>query len=151
MINIKIQKKDLWLLAAIFVFLVGVGYVIAWGSGQPSVHGHDAGEIEGAGFGDWVDVTAQASDGSVQGPVVTDGFVLATILHNAGSDGGTHRIEGYTDKNLNPSTLVIAHASSSQNTNPRTSITMPVKKGHYWRISKSGRVDSQFIYWIPFD
>jgi len=45
MINIKIHKKDLWLLSAIVVFLVGVGYVVAWGSGNPNVHGHDTGEI----------------------------------------------------------------------------------------------------------
>ena len=46
-INLKIQKKDVWLLVAIMVFLVGVGYVIAYGSENPQVHGHDAGEIEG--------------------------------------------------------------------------------------------------------
>jgi hypothetical protein len=49
MINIQIQKKDLWLLAAIMIVLIGAGYVIAYGSGQPTVHGHDAGEIEGSG------------------------------------------------------------------------------------------------------
>lgn len=43
--NIKIQKKDLWLLAAIFVFLAGVVYVVAYGSGSPSTMGHDAGEV----------------------------------------------------------------------------------------------------------
>ncbi len=47
--NIKFQKKDLWFLAAIMVFLVGVAYVIAYGGNQPSVHGHSAGEIEGGG------------------------------------------------------------------------------------------------------
>lgn len=42
--NFKIEKKDLWLLAAIFVFLAGVTYVIAWGSGNPSVMGHSIDE-----------------------------------------------------------------------------------------------------------
>ena len=52
-INIKIQKKDLWLLVTIMVFLVGVGYVMAYnwatgsGTGLPSIHGHTADEIEG--------------------------------------------------------------------------------------------------------
>ena len=46
MVNINIQKKDLWLLSAIMVFLVGVAVVIAYGSGTPTVHGHDAGEVE---------------------------------------------------------------------------------------------------------
>ncbi len=43
-INLNIQKKDLWLISAIMVFLIGVGFVIAYNSGNPSVHGHDAGE-----------------------------------------------------------------------------------------------------------
>ena len=45
-INLNIQKKDLWLLSAIMVFLVGVVFVIAYGSGaSPSVMGHSAEEI----------------------------------------------------------------------------------------------------------
>ena len=48
MINIKIHKKDLWLISAIVVFLVGVGYVVAYHSGaSPSVMGHSAEELEG--------------------------------------------------------------------------------------------------------
>ena len=47
MVTINIQKKDLWLLSAIMVFLVGVGYVIAFGSGDPTTMGHDSGEIQG--------------------------------------------------------------------------------------------------------
>lgn len=47
-INIHIEKKDLWLIAAIMVFLVGVAYVIAYNSGgPPSIMGHSAEEIEG--------------------------------------------------------------------------------------------------------
>ncbi len=50
-ININIQKKDLWLLSAIVVFLVGVGYIIATNSETPKwqIHGHSADEIEGGG------------------------------------------------------------------------------------------------------
>jgi len=68
MISIQIQKKDLWLLAAIMVFLVGVGYVIAYnpsGTGIPSIHGHTANEIEGGVGGgqtwesDWIAVSAK--------------------------------------------------------------------------------------------
>mgnify|MGYP000622022841 CR=1 FL=1 len=52
-INIQVQKKDLWLLLAIVVFLVGVGYVIA-GAGQgPSLNpGHDLDTIQGYNVGD---------------------------------------------------------------------------------------------------
>ena len=46
-LRVDIKKKDLWLLSAIVVFLVGVGFVVAYGSGDPVLHGHDASEIEG--------------------------------------------------------------------------------------------------------
>ncbi len=42
---LKIRKKDFWLFSSIIVFLIGVGVVIAYGSGDPSLNGHDAGEI----------------------------------------------------------------------------------------------------------
>ncbi len=45
MIKVNFQKKDLWLLAAVMVFVIGVGYVIAWGSGDYLMHGHDKNEI----------------------------------------------------------------------------------------------------------
>ena len=48
-INLKIEKKDLWLLSAIVVFMVGVGFVIAYNAGfsggTPSVMGHSSDEI----------------------------------------------------------------------------------------------------------
>jgi hypothetical protein len=47
MVSINIQKKDLWLLSAIVVFFVGIGFVIAYGSGSPTTMGHDAGELDG--------------------------------------------------------------------------------------------------------
>ncbi len=50
MVKINIQKKDLWLLSAVIVFLVGVGYVIAYtndGSGTPNIMGHSFDELEG--------------------------------------------------------------------------------------------------------
>ena len=46
-ININIKKKDLWLLSAIMIFLIGVGYVVAYGGNQPIVMGHSFGELEG--------------------------------------------------------------------------------------------------------
>lgn len=46
-LNIKFDKKDLWLVSAIFIFLVGVGFVVAWDSNNPILHGHTANEIEG--------------------------------------------------------------------------------------------------------
>ncbi len=47
MVNIKIEKKGLWFLAGVMVLLIAVAYVMAYGSGDPNVHGHDAGEVDG--------------------------------------------------------------------------------------------------------
>jgi len=51
MITINIQKKEMYLLSAIIVFLVGVGIIIAYNSGaDPSVMGHDVDEIDWTKF-----------------------------------------------------------------------------------------------------
>jgi hypothetical protein len=46
MVTINIQKKDLFLISAIAVFLIGAGIVIATGS-SPVINGHDASEVKG--------------------------------------------------------------------------------------------------------
>lgn len=48
MVSLKVnfKKKDLWLLSAIVVFMAGVGYVIAIGSGDYRVQGHDFSELQ---------------------------------------------------------------------------------------------------------
>ena len=45
MVTINIQKKDLFLISAIAVFLIGAGIVIAYGGNNPSVMGHSFSEI----------------------------------------------------------------------------------------------------------
>jgi hypothetical protein len=48
MVTINIQKKDLFLLSAIMIFLIAIGYVVAYNSGGPaSTIGHDFLELEG--------------------------------------------------------------------------------------------------------
>jgi hypothetical protein len=46
MVDIHIAKKDLWLVSAIFVFIVGVSLVVSYGGSSPVIHGHNAGELE---------------------------------------------------------------------------------------------------------
>ncbi len=45
-INISIEKRHLYLLSAILIFLAGISVVIALNSGDYQVHGHTADEIE---------------------------------------------------------------------------------------------------------
>ena len=50
MVTINIKKKDLFLITAVVVFLIGAGAIIAYnpgGTANPSVLGHSANEISG--------------------------------------------------------------------------------------------------------
>jgi len=47
-LNINVQKKDLWLLSAIVVFIAGVGFVIGFGDysgNEAQINGHSSDEI----------------------------------------------------------------------------------------------------------
>ena len=44
-ISLTFQKTDLFLISAVFIFLVAVGFVIATNSGNPAVMGHSLNEI----------------------------------------------------------------------------------------------------------
>jgi len=46
MATINIKKKNIFLLAAILIAIAGIGYTIAIGAGDYTIHGHDSGEIE---------------------------------------------------------------------------------------------------------
>ena len=45
-ISLTFQKTDLFLISAVFIFLVAVGFVIATNSGNPAVMGHSYNEIQ---------------------------------------------------------------------------------------------------------
>ena len=52
--TISIQRKDLYLLAALFIFIIGAGAIIAYnpsGTGNPAVLGHSANEVSGTVVG----------------------------------------------------------------------------------------------------
>ena len=158
-ININIQKKDLFLLGAVMVFLVGVSFVIAYNvngiGGVPSVMGHSADELEvnisgaimtlqeaisqgslgGMKFGSWIDVTVEASGGSVQGPAATDGFVIA-YQSNVGP------IKGFTPD----SRQVLQDGDGDAGGGQGTHITMPVKRGDTWKVT-SGQAGMN-VFWI---
>lgn len=73
--------------------------------------------------------------------VTSDGFVLATVL----STDTEEILYGYTDS-LNATTLVIVGKTSVSGPNGYGGITMPVKKGDYWRVSHPAAVT---VRWLP--
>jgi hypothetical protein len=56
-IEINVLKEHLFLFTIVISLLLGVTYVIAWGSGDPTVQGHDPNEVQVNTFG--VDKTLQ--------------------------------------------------------------------------------------------
>ena len=88
----------------------------------------------GSLFGSWtsklVDTTYQAA---------TDGFVVTySKKDNIGN------CYAYSDSNSSPSTIRTADTSGHEY-NEAGGMTMPVKKGDYWKVT--GTIDS--VYWIP--
>ncbi|MDD5191971.1 MAG: hypothetical protein PHH54_04895 [Candidatus Nanoarchaeia archaeon] len=79
-LKVNIHKKDLWLLSAIVVFLVGVAYVIAYGSSpaNPAVFGHTANEVEGVNNA-WVKFNGSAS---VSGSRILGSKGVSSVTHD---------------------------------------------------------------------
>jgi len=152
-LRVDIKKKDLWLVSAIFVFLVGVGVVVAWDSNNPALHGHTANEIlgnlsggegsdGGMSFGDWVDKSSNY--GAQQ--AITDGIVMAYTNGLENED----ELRGYTDSNSNPLTLRAYYRAprAYADGHVRYTLMMPVKKDHYWKVEGSAGEISN-VYWLP--
>lgn len=94
----------------------------------------------GGGFGDWVTIGINIAGGTVYGPATTDGFVTAMAWDS--------HLQGYTDANNPPTTMRIRH--NLYHSGSGSGITMPVKKGHYWKVEIQGGdnlIDA--LYWIP--
>ena len=75
-INLNIQKKDLWLLLAIMVFLIGVGFVIASYPYSQSIPnpGHGADNV-------WVDINGiEMNLQSAMGNGITSAFFVPCRL-----------------------------------------------------------------------
>ena len=87
------------------------------------------------GFGAW----AAVSNNTVY-QATTDGFVLATT-------GAVHTgsVLGYTDSSNPPTTLRLRQQfDNADNYTGYCAITMPVRKGDYWKVTGASTV-----YWIP--
>ena len=78
----------------------------------------------------------ESKDNNTVYQAATDGFVMAYC------NSTQHRIIGYTDGNNPPTTIRIRdHAAGPSVDN--ASITMPVRKGDYWKVE-----NAQVVYWI---
>lgn len=92
------------------------------------------------GFGSWVDksssITAQQA--------ATDGFVVLTGIVNAGGES----IVGYTDANADPTTERCKMTMDVSVQTANYSFTMPVKKGHYWKVVNTNATITS-VFWIP--
>jgi hypothetical protein len=91
------------------------------------------------GLGAWSSKTS--SYGAQQ--AATDGFVIASVGF---SESG--RLDAYTDAASDPTT-VRCHCSNDNGGNlDNETITMPVRKGDYWKIVISNATVNS-VYWIP--
>ena len=46
-VKVRIERKDIWFKSAIFVLLIGIGFIVAYNSGGPfDVMGHEVSELE---------------------------------------------------------------------------------------------------------
>lgn len=152
----EVKKKDLFLLISIVVLLVGTGLIIAYnpgGVGNPAVIGHSANELEGVCLSDGTNCNLFGNrtnlyvDGSTlvkNTPynAVTDGIVTAFVL----STGSESVLYGYADLGPDPTTIVSIGKTSSSGPNGYTGISMPIKKGEYWKVSHPNTV---VVWWMP--
>jgi hypothetical protein len=74
-----------------------------------------------------------------------DGFVVVNL--DATSNQGAS-MSLYTDSASTPTTLRCS--LYSDNTVSKQTACMPVKKGHYYKVTLSGSADVSTMYWIPF-
>jgi len=152
MVNINIQKKDLWLLSIIMVFFVGVTYIIAYNpagtGGTPSVMGHSADEVEGVGFGDW---TNQDNLGNVflgntlgsmnnQYQAMGDGFLVVK------ASGTNARVRVHMQFKGQGSWIIVSDTNVGGNLQ---SSTIPIGKDDIFYISTDQSAVTYEIYWKP--
>ena len=102
-------------------------------------HDHDgtnSKKISGNQLGTW----AEKSNNTVY-QATTDGFVTAWATPGAYGSW----VYGYTDANNPPTTKRAQCAGGSESAGTALGITMPVKKGDYWKVT-----GANIVCWIPF-
>ncbi len=93
MINIKTEKKDLWLLAAVMVFVVGIGYVIAYSSPIPNP-GHGGDNVYININGNNKDLQTAINDNEFSRCPLTGGSFFGTIINGHRGEEVTVNVNG---------------------------------------------------------
>ena len=90
-IIINIEKKHLLMFSVIIVLFAGVGYVVGFGTSNPSVFGHTASEIQGAIDEDEPELGILQGSFHVSGDDIMDygGGYATFIVENTGSESAT--------------------------------------------------------------
>ena len=167
MVTINIEKRDIWIISAIFIFIAGASFVVAYNSGAtPSVMGHSGEELEinvsgkimslqqavdlgmlggNSDFGNWTNLDSEGKvliKNSVY-QATSDGFISQT-----GHGGSTFAttIIAYVDSVNPPEKIIIENSGGDRYfTN---GFVIPVPKDSYWSIYTGG-ASALDINWIP--
>ena len=107
----------------------GLALITNTGTGAPT-WGYPSGQ-----FGTWGDKSS-SHDSQV---AATDGIVTA-------NGSGEISLSGYTDASNPPETI---RQKTSSVTGQYCSITFPVKKGHYWKVTGDGGGSVTSVFWLP--
>ena len=161
-ININVEKKDLWLISAIFVLLVGVGVVVAYNAGYSgavpgsiaSVHGHTGDEIDGldgSGFENYgsiitnTGVSTEVESDEIGATLASTDLLLFAVVQPSDTSGWIrYGFKGYTSPTSGGTYILRAGMSAQDDTNGAgapwgvQSFTMFVKKGEYYKVTKQG-------------
>jgi len=153
MVTINIGRKEAIFFGAVILVFVVAGLVVAYNSGNPSVHGHDANEIAnlpvgngsgGLAFGDYgipitVTTSLSSSETNEFTPILatTDLLLVATCRQT--TDGwNVISFKGYTGDTSNPNVyrgaMSIARDWGSETLTGVDSFTMFVKEGDYYVV-----------------
>ncbi|HDY88247.1 MAG TPA: hypothetical protein ENH82_09065 [bacterium] len=104
---------------------------------------------EGVVFGEWITADSNSDTFAKYGiyQATSDGFVVAWVMTDQGASG----IELLSDSNSAPETIIAeTYSSGPESSSPsRASITVPIKKGDYWRIQISSGEYNYAIFWLP--
>mgnify|MGYP001613736079 FL=1 len=135
-IKVNINKKRFFILLAT-MFVIGGGlFAYAYttdGSGNPAIMGHSADEVEGAGFGQFMEIigTQKSSINLAE----TDGFLIVKA-YLACCGNYVSISEGETDTSLVQVAKMFVLDSRGRSAHENT-VTIPISKGNYWKIESN--------------